>query len=390
MSSNSIDTIPNISNKYVTGTEKITTEGIDYSKIFTNEFENGETALDETNMNTLLYAIEKNNLNIKHIYDYLNNRIVTIDNNFKNIDTTIENIDNTIENLDNGYATDAELANINNKLSGNISDINTALDNLEDKNVLSKKPTLTITYKDTGLFELGTKVRPSFTYTFDDGEYKYGCVDSNGTKYTVSDPTGVSLNGLSVNFNGQTLTTIGAFEEYTVGLNRLPITSNFSYQNKSTKTPISNLGRRVENKKIGDSNTNTAVIKGTNSVSGYMMGCFYGTTNTDITIDTITSDIIRSLNKSNNAYIAGNLTLDVPVGAKAIIIACPTTSIGPINVLNTTVNAKMTELFGSDKIFKTMAIKDASGTDYTTEYNVWMYKPAEAYTSTASLNITLG
>ena len=77
------------------------------------------------------------------------------------------------------------------------------------------------------------------------------------------------------------------------------------------------------------------------------------------------------------------------------IIACPDGKAGPKSVLNTTVNA---EMWGETNFVPvsggiTVGGADSNGDDvgnYSTKYNVWVYKPAEAYSGAASLTITLG
>ena len=58
-------------------------------------------------------------------------------------------------------------------------------------------------------------------------------------------------------------------------------------------------------------------------------------------------------------------------------------------VLNTTVNADMTESFIKQTVKVAGADNDTSS-KYAKDYNVWVYTPAEAYGSTAALTITLG
>ena len=82
------------------------------------------------------------------------------------------------------------------------------------------------------------------------------------------------------------------------------------------------------------------------------------------------------------------------MGAASIILACPKANTGVTDVLNTTVNAGMNDAFGlSNPTVVSVGGADATASsvgNYAADYNVWVYTPAEAYGSTASLTITLG
>jgi hypothetical protein len=78
--------------------------------------------------------------------------------------------------------------------------------------------------------------------------------------------------------------------------------------------PVSNLGNPVESKKIaaGDISVETSVVKG-------YRNAFYGTLTEK---NALTSDVIRSLNKTNADVAAGSvMTVNVPVGAMRVVIA---------------------------------------------------------------------
>jgi hypothetical protein len=275
-------------------------------------------------------------------------------------------------------------------MNSEISSINIALDNLEDKNIVSTKPTLTVTVTGMGSFEVGTVVTPTYSTSFDGGKYKY--TPSPTGVLVAPFSTGVTKDTQSITFNGVTKTSDnGSFGTFTVKEDtNLTLSATAKYKNTSNVVPVSNLGRPLENNKLESGN---AEIKysGTRTLSGYRMGCFYGTDTNAVGKDTLhLYDIRNKLNGNKKAYTSGDeITFNVPVGTKTIIIACPSSETGPTEVLNTTINAKMTELFGEDKIAKTMIVKGA-GDDAGVEYNIWLYKPAESYKQSASLTITLG
>ena len=84
-----------------------------------------------------------------------------------------------------------------------------------------------------------------------------------------------------------------------------------------------------------DSNPAVAIAAGTKSketaVYAPFRNYFYGATAEKPTLN---SDYIRSLTKSGKAYAAGTLTINVPVGAQRVAIACIATAKGVTKVIN--------------------------------------------------------
>ena len=110
---------------------------------------------------------------------------------------------------------------------------------------------------------------------------------------------------------------------------------------------------------------------------------FYGATAEKPTLN---SDYIRSLTKSGKAYAAGTLTINVPVGAQRVAIACIATAKGVTKVINeTAMNADVTSTF----VKSTVPVEGANGYSAKT-YNVWIFEPAVAYGNAAVLKVTLG
>lgn len=136
----------------------------------------------------------------------------------------------------------------------------------------------------------------------------------------------------------------------------------------------------------GDSSPVVAIAAGSKSkqTSAYTpyRNYFYGATTDKPTLD---SAYIRSLTKSNGAYTAGTITLNVPAGANRVCIACIGTATGVTQVINeTALNADVTSTF----IQTTVAVEGASG--YTAQdYKVWTFEPAVPYENAAVLKVTL-
>lgn len=136
-----------------------------------------------------------------------------------------------------------------------------------------------------------------------------------------------------------------------------------------------------------DSNPAVAIAAGTKSkeTAAYtpFRNYFYGVTAEKPTLN---SDYIRSLTKSGKAYAADTLTINVPVGAQRVAIACIATAKGVTKVINeTAMNADVTSTF----VKSTVPVEGANGYSAKT-YNVWIFEPAVAYGNAAVLKVTLG
>lgn len=146
-------------------------------------------------------------------------------------------------------------------------------------------------------------------------------------------------------------------------------------------------GAQAEDNLGGASNPAVAIAAGTKTKDSAaytpFRNFFYGATAEKPTLD---SAYIRGLTKSNKAYAAGVITVNVPAGANRVVIACITGKTGVKKVINeTALNADVTDTF----IKKTVAVEGANG--YTAkDYNVWVFEPAVPYENAAVLKVTLG
>lgn len=146
-------------------------------------------------------------------------------------------------------------------------------------------------------------------------------------------------------------------------------------------------GVQAEDNLGGASNPAVAIAAGTKTkdTSAYTpyRNYFYGATAEKPALD---SAYIRGLTKSNKAYAAGTITLNVPAGANRVVIACIAGKTGVKKVINeSALNADVTDTFTK----QTVAVEGANG--YTAkEYNVWVFEPAVPYENAAVLKVTLG
>lgn len=101
----------------------------------------------------------------------------------------------------------------------------------------------------------------------------------------------------------------------------------------------------------------------------------------------INSTLVRGLTKSNKAYAAATITVNVPAGSTAVYIACISGKVGVTKVINeTALNANVTDTF-----VKQTGIKVEGAEGYTAvDYNVWHFVPAVPYGNAAVLKVTLG
>lgn len=240
-----------------------------------------------------------------------------------------------------------------------------------------------------GAVEAGTTVaNASYTAaTLNPGSYQYGPETGvTATGWTLERITNVGATQIGTSSdallpagsdnNGGAGFIIGdAGGENVVSLLRYRATVNHT----AGVTAHDNLG--------GNSEPVVAIAQGskskqTNAYTPYR-NYFYGATTSKPALD---SDYIRGLTKSNKAYSAGQITLNVPAGAVRVAIACIGTSTGVTKVINqTALNADVTDTFTESVV----AVEGANG--YTTQnYNVWAFEPAVPYENAATLIVTLG
>ena len=123
--------------------------------------------------------------------------------------------------------------------------------------------------------------------------------------------------------------------------------------------PLTNTGSEYADSQVQSGTCSSTTATG--AITHYREGCFFGTVSiagfnpaTDCT-----SAIIRGLaNKLSGNYPSSDTTktMSIPVGATAVLIACPKGKTGAVDVVNTTVNAPMGSLVGSDNIVATVSV----------------------------------
>lgn len=265
-------------------------------------------------------------------------------------------------------------------------------------------PSVSVSLTNAGAKEIGTTVTPSFTVTYKPGTYAYGSVtNANNNTGTYAAPSnvvitlndGTTLTG-TMNGTGSSNSTLNIKDD------ELVVDASTSYYGSEVicayadgAIPYTNTKSEYADAQV-TAGTATSDAD-TSKITSYRNGCFYGTVSTaNFDPTKVTSAIIRGLSgKQGKNYASGDIKMTIPTGATAVLIACPADKTGPTYVVNTTVNAPMTSLYGEANVVATIDVGGADATidnigSYAASYNVWAFVPAEAYGSPADLTITLG
>lgn len=246
----------------------------------------------------------------------------------------------------------------------------------------------TFTLTGAGAVEAGTKVAAAAYSgaTLNAGSYQYGpATGVTATNWKVERITDKATTEVA---NAETASLAAGSDNnggagFVIGDAGGDAVASLKYKATATHgagvTAKDNLG--------SDSNPAVAIAAGTKSketaVYTPFRNYFYGATAEKPTLN---SDYIRSLTKSGKAYAAGTLTINVPVGAQRVAIACIATAKGVTKVINeTAMNADVTSTFTKS----TVSVEGANGYS-AKDYNVWVFEPAVAYGNAAVLKVTLG
>lgn len=222
-------------------------------------------------------------------------------------------------------------------------------------------PSMTVKYTDTNTsYEVGTKVTPKYSITFDPGEYEYGPVTGvTVDNYVVSDGVGGTSNSASGSMNEITITDNTSYA----------ISATVNYLSGSS-VPVNNLGQAVPSLKIA----NGSLTKSTAAIKGYR-AAFAGI---DTSTKTIDSDLIRGLSTKWNYNAKKVLTFDASTttGATRFIVAVPVSSTrgGLVDaIITSSMNANCT----NDYILMDTYVNVEGANDYDgVNYKVWVYAPA--------------
>ena len=202
---------------------------------------------------------------------------------------------------------------------------------VKEKNPSITQPSVSVSLAGAGAKEVGTKVTPSYNASFNSGKYEFGpATGCSITSWSVTDTN-----------NAEPLNTAtGSFAEITVADDtnyKVTATGNFS----EGVIPVTNVGNEYAAGKIAAGSKSAT----SSAITGYR-NSFYGTLTEK---GELTSDIIRSLGKSNKALTNGNtFGITIPVGAMRVVFAYPATlrdvtSVKDVNGLNAEISGAFTK-----------------------------------------------
>lgn len=236
-------------------------------------------------------------------------------------------------------------------------------------------PSVTVTSTDSKSYEVGTKITPSFSASFNPGSYTYG------------PETGLTVTSWKATFNGETLqTNEGTFKEIVIADNtniRIAVTADY----EDGAVPVDNLGELVTDTE----ELNTCQIKASNAIgyaANYIKGyrnLFYGSKTNPVELN---STNIRAL--SSKISTTNSVSMNIVEGATQVIVAVPEgrklTKVADEGAFGTDLLPKMNKITvpvgGAD------ATSDSNG-NHVKNYNVYTYTPDTALgANTYTITIT--
>ena len=244
---------------------------------------------------------------------------------------------------------------------------------VKEQNPTTTAPSVSLTFSQAGVYEVGSKLTPSYSATFNAGKYSYGpATGVTVTAWEVTDSVGED-----------TLTNAsGSFAE-------IQVTDNTSYTitAKATHTagsiPVTNKGNNFEPATI--TSTSGQIQAGSKSAtSSAVTGArkaFYGAFVTPITLDsgTIRKNCTAKWHSDTTScswYTGTGYELSVPDGTKQVIV-CVVKGKTLKGVYDKA--AFGTDIKDSFKIQTENAIYIKGANEYSgTEYNVYVYSPDAA------------
>ena len=239
---------------------------------------------------------------------------------------------------------------------------------VKEKNPSVTQPSVSVSLADAGAKEVGTKVTPSYTATFNAGKYEFGpATGCSITSWSVTDSNGSEAQS----------TAIGSFAEITVEDDtnyKVIATGNYS----EGAIPKTNVGNDYPSGKIAVGSKSAT----SSAITGYR-NSFYGTLSEK---GELTSDIIRSLRKSNQALTNGStFDITIPVGAKRVVFAYPATlrdvtSVKDVNGLNAEISGAFTK--------STLSVEGLNNFQGI-NYKVYVTDFAEAVATANTYNVTI-
>lgn len=231
---------------------------------------------------------------------------------------------------------------------------------VKEQNPTTTQPKVALTFSQAKAYEVGSKVIPSYSATFNAGSYTYGpATGVTVTTWEVTDTDGNTSASAS-----------GTFPEITVADG-----TNYKITAKATHTegavPVTNKKTPYEAGKIAAGSKSTT----SSAVTGYR-SFFYGVLDTATANAPLTSAIIRGMTNGGAYNGSKTFTLNGSATAKRIVIAIPASSTRAglkEVILTSAMNTPVT-----DSYVKTANAVEVEGVNgaAAVSYNVYVYEPA--------------
>lgn len=244
----------------------------------------------------------------------------------------------------------------------------------ETTNLIKTNPSVSgLTVNETGSYEVGTVLTPTYSATFNAGAYDYG-----------PSPTGVVVNNWKItSTNGDDISgadkQTGSLASLTVGADTVySVTAEASYDAGSYA--LTNLGNTSTERIAAGTKSKTA----SSAITGYR-NSFYGTF-ADKTTE-LNSANIRALTKSGKTLKAGDtFTIDIAPGALRTILAVPATLTPSYVGHREGLNAP---LLDSNTVKYTVSIDGAVAGKDAIDYTVYVWSYANPYASLEHYDVTV-
>ena len=231
---------------------------------------------------------------------------------------------------------------------------------VKEQNPTITQPSVNITFSQAKAYEVGTVVSPSYTATFNAGNYTYGPA------------TGVTVTSWEVrDTDGNTATTAsGSFDDITV-----TDSTNYKITAKANHTEGAIPFTNKKNEYAAGQIAAGSKSKVSGAVTGYR-SFFYGVLDTSSADAPLTSTIVRGLTNGGAYNSSKTFTLNGSATAKRIVIAIPASSTRSglkEVILTSAMNTPVT-----DSYIKTAnAVQVEGANSYTAvDYDIYVYEPA--------------
>lgn len=231
---------------------------------------------------------------------------------------------------------------------------------VKEQNPTTTQPSVSLTFSQSGSYEIGTVVSPTYSATFNAGSYTYGpATGITVTSWEISDTAGNTAT-----------TASGSFDDVTV-----TDSTNYKITAKANHTegsiPLTNKKNEYAAGKIAAGSKSRV----SSAITGYR-SFFYGVLDTSSEEAPLTSEIVRGLTNGGAYNSSKTFTLNGSATAKRIVIAIPSNSTRSglkEVILTSAMNTPVTDSYAHTA--SAVQVEGANGAT-AIDYNVYCYEPA--------------